>query len=353
MLKRLRASPWVRAGLLAVVLACCGYGLHAEWPQMHAALGRLHWYSVAASALAAMAGAGCTLLAWREILADLGSRLPVPAAVRAGFLAQLAKYVPGAVWAFAAQVELGHDYEVPRRRGATSVAVALAVTVGVGLAVAAAALPLADGAAAGQYLWFLALIPAIAVCLYPPVLARLVNTALRLIRQEPLEHPLSLRGLGRAIAWTIAGWLCLGVQVWLVLASLTTYSPKLLLLSTGAFALAFSAALLLLVFPGGIGAREVILIAVLAPVVPRGTAVAVAILVRLTTTASDLAWGGVALPIGRTARGRTLAHTPAHARPRPARGPGGRARSGRVAGAAQPAEPQVDAGPVPDPLTPA
>jgi uncharacterized membrane protein YbhN (UPF0104 family) len=305
-LARLAGNPWVRASLLAVVLACCGYAVYLEWPQVAPGLARLRWFAVVGSALAAMAGAGCMMLAWREILADLGSRLPVRAAVRANFVAQLAKYVPGAVWAFAAQVELGHDHDVPRRRGATSVLVALAVTVAVGLAVAAAALPLTTGAAAGHYLWFVVFIPVIAACLYPPVMARLINTALRLLRQEPLEQLPTLRGIARAIGWTVAGWLLLGLQVWLVLANLTSHVSKslLLLLAVGAFALACSAALLLVVFPGGIGAREVIMITTLAATVPHGTATLAAIVVRLTTTASDLAWGGTALSIGRSARAK-------------------------------------------------
>ena len=84
---------------------------------MHPALGRLHWYSIAGALAAAMASAGCMMLAWRRLLADLGSRLPVKVAAQVTFMAQMGKYVPGAIWSFAAQVELGHDYHVPRRRG--------------------------------------------------------------------------------------------------------------------------------------------------------------------------------------------------------------------------------------------
>jgi hypothetical protein len=52
------------------------------------------------------------------------------------------------------------------------------------------------------------------------------------------------------------------------------------------------------VFPNGIGAREIILIALLAPAVPHGTALAVAIAARLLTTASDLTWGFLGLMMG-------------------------------------------------------
>ena len=42
-LTRLAGSPWLRAGLLGLVLAFCGYGLYAEWPQVVSGLARLHW----------------------------------------------------------------------------------------------------------------------------------------------------------------------------------------------------------------------------------------------------------------------------------------------------------------------
>jgi uncharacterized membrane protein YbhN (UPF0104 family) len=318
-LKRIRVSKRVRAGLLLVILAFCSYGLVLEWPQVQPALGLLHWYSIAGALAAAMASAGCMMLAWRRLLADLGSKLPAPVAARVTFMSQLGKYIPGAVWSFAAHVELGHDYDVPRRRGAASIIIGLAVAVATGLLIAAAILPLASPAAARKYLLFLAVVPVIAVCLAPPVLSRLLGFALKILRQEPLEHPVSWRGLAVAMAWTVAGWLLLGLQVWLLLVDVANDGVHSVLISVGAYALACSLALLLVVFPGGIGAREVILVAALAPVVPHGPALAVALVARLVTTLSDLAWGGIALCLGRSAKyGQSASATSA------AGGPAGR-----------------------------
>ena len=297
-----RASPLARLGLLAVVLACCGYGLAAEWPGVQAALGRMRWYSVAGSVAAAMAGAWAMMLAWRALLADLGSPLPVATTARITFVSQLAKYVPGAVWSFAAHVELGYDHYVPRRRGAASVVMALAVTVAVGLAIAALALPLASAAAARHYLWALAALPVIGVCLCPPVLGALIDRALRIIRLQRLERRPTWRGLAVAAGWTVLGWLLLGLQVWLLLDSMTGRGASVLLLAVGGYALACSVALALVVFPNGIGPRELILIAALAPVLDRPAALALALLARVATTISDLALGGIALAIGRRAR---------------------------------------------------
>jgi hypothetical protein len=299
MLSRVVTSPWTRTGLLATFLACCGYGLYAAWPQATAALARLHWYSATLSLAAAMAGAWCMMLAWRAVLADLGSPLPLGTAARVSFVGQLGKYVPGAVWALAAHIELGHDAGVPRRRGAAAVAVSLAVAVGAGLGVAALTLPLASPLATTRHFWWvLAAVPVIALGLCPPVLGRLIDLILALTARPPLERRPSWGGLARALGWTVLGWLALGAQVWLLLAGMTGRGAGVLLLATGGYALAFTAGLVVVVFPNGIGAREIILIAVLAPVVPHGTALAVAIAARLLTTASDLTWGFLGLMMG-------------------------------------------------------
>jgi uncharacterized membrane protein YbhN (UPF0104 family) len=302
LLIRVRASPLARLGILVVVLACCGYAVAVEWPGVHPALGRIRWYALAGSVAAAMAGAGAMMLAWRALLADLGSPLPVAATTRITFVGQLVKYVPGAIWSFAAHVELGYDHDVPRRRGAASVVTALAVGVAVGLAIAAIGLPLASAAAARHYMWALAALSAILVCLCPPVLGWLTDRALRVLRLPPLERRVSWRGLAIAAGWTVLGWLLLGMQAWLLLASMTGRGAGVLLLAVGGYALACSVALALVVFPNGIGARELILIAALAPVLDRPAALALALLARAATTLSDLAWGAIGLAIGRRSR---------------------------------------------------
>ena len=86
LLIRVRASPLARLGILVVVLACCGYALAVEWPGVHAALGRIRWYAIVGSVAAAMAGAGSMMLAWRALLADLGSPLPVATTTRITFV---------------------------------------------------------------------------------------------------------------------------------------------------------------------------------------------------------------------------------------------------------------------------
>jgi glycosyltransferase 2 family protein len=309
-LNRLRASRSLRAGLLYATIAFCGYGVYAEWPQVSAALGRMQWYSVAGAAVTAAAGWACNMLAWREVVTDLGSRLSLPASVRIMSVTQLAKYLPGAVWAFAAQVELGREYRVPRRRGASAVAVSLALTLGVALATAAIVLPLASAGAAREYWWALAIAPVIVVCMWPPVLGRLLDRALTLARRQPLERRPSTAGILKALAWTVLGWLFWGLQAWLLIRNLTGLGVHALPIAIGGYALAWSAGVLIVPAPGGVGARELALIAVLAPIMPRGAALAVALVSRVVMTGSDVAWGAAGVAARRFAPGTAPEQAP-------------------------------------------
>ncbi len=256
-LTRLAESAWLRAGLLVVAVGLAMYGLASQWTEVQAALDRLDAADIAGAAASAVAGLGCMLLAWRALLADLGSPLPLPAAIRVMFVGQLGKYVPGAVWALAAQVELARDYDVPRRRSATASLVGMAVTLVVGLIAAGVTLPLVSAHAAGRYWWVLAIAPLAAVCLHPKVIELGLNLVLRVLRRAPLEGSVSRGGMTRALAWTTLGWLCYGAHAWFLISVFAGKGGHAFALSLGAYALAWAVGFLIVFFPGGIGPREV------------------------------------------------------------------------------------------------
>jgi uncharacterized membrane protein YbhN (UPF0104 family) len=302
---RLRESPWLRAGLLAAAVGLAGYGLASQWTQVQAALAKLAWYDVAGAVLCVVTGLGCMMQAWRALLADLGSPLPLPAAIRVMFVGQLGKYVPGGVWAFAAQVELARDHEVPRRRSATASLVSMATTLAVGLIAAGVTLPFTSAHAARHYWWVLAIAPLAAACLYPPVNKFFLDLALKAARRPPLEKAVSAGGMARALGWTTLGWLCYGAHAWFLISVFAGREGgrgggwDVFALSLGAYALAWSVGFLIVFFPGGIGPREIALIAVLAPVMPSASALVVALSSRVVMTVGDLAWAGTGLMTGR------------------------------------------------------
>jgi uncharacterized membrane protein YbhN (UPF0104 family) len=302
--RELTQNPWLRAVLLAAAAGLAVYGLISQWHAVHDALTRLAWYDVAGAAACAIAGLGCMMLAWRALLAGLGSPLPVAAAIRVMSIGQLGKYVPGAVWALAAQVELARDYDVPRRRSTAASLVAMAVTLVVGLIAAGLMLPLTSAHAAAHYWWVLAVTPLAAACLHPRVIKFGLDLVLKVLHRDPLEESVGATAMVRALAWTALGWLFYGAHAWFLISDFADKGTHTFALALGGYALAWAVGFLIIFFPGGIGPREVALIAVLAPVLPSASALVVALASRVVMTIGDLAWAGTGLVLGSRGKAR-------------------------------------------------
>jgi glycosyltransferase 2 family protein len=293
--KRLpKVSPRVTAALriafVAVAVGLLVYALVSQWGSIHRSLARMGPLAVVGSLAAAMLGLFFSALCFRALLTELGNRLPLPATLRVFFLSQVGKYLPGSVWPLLAQVELGRDLGVPRQRSATAGVLFLGLNPLTGLIVAAATLPLVSPDAARHYLWALAVVPIGLAVLHPRVLNPALRQAFRLIRRPPLERPLRAAGLARAAGWLFVMWLCYGLSVLALAGPLGIRGGESFLVSTGAYALAWSAGFLVVIAPAGLGVRDAALVLTLSPVMSVGSATAVAAVSRVVQTAGDGLW---------------------------------------------------------------
>jgi uncharacterized membrane protein YbhN (UPF0104 family) len=304
-------SPWVRWGFLAVALGLAGWYVLGNREALAHAARDLSGSEVVLVVVLGALYVWCTLLAWRAVLADLGSRLSLRSAVTVFGISQLGKYVPGGVWNVVAAAEVGAGHSVPRSRSAASMLVAVAVSVASGAAVGAVALPFVSAGALGAWSWVVWAAPAVVVVLAPPVLNRLIGQAVRLAGRGELEHPMTWGGLGRAAGWSVAGWLVAGVQLWVLCTGLgLPLTVRTFALAAGGWALAWTAGFLFVVAPAGAGVRELVLAAVLAGALPAPAAALAVLVSRVVLTVIDLAFAGVGLLLARGAR-PTGAETPA------------------------------------------
>ena len=292
--KKIVRSKAVRWGFVAATLGFGGYAIALQRHQITQALGRLSPLAIAGALICVLVAQFGTLRVWQRLLAGLGSPLPTTAAARVLFIGQLGKYLPGSVWPVLAQMELGTVYRVPRHRSASASVLAMLASLLTALLVAAVTLPLTGHA--GSYLWAYAAVPLLLACLHPRVLRWGMDRLLRLARRPALEHPLSGAVLATALGWALFAWALNGLQIWLLIP---VHSGMSLLLSVGGYAFAWSVGFLVVLAPGGLGVREVVLVATLTPLVGAGTATAVALVSRVVTTASDLICAGVSAAVQR------------------------------------------------------
>lgn len=296
-------SRWVRWGFLAVALGLAVWYVLGTRAALARAATDLSGTEVVLVVVLGAVYVWCTLLAWRAVLADLGSPLSLRSAVAVFGVSQLGKYVPGGVWNVVAAAEVGAGHGVPRSRSAASMLVAVAVSVASGAAVGAVALPFVSAGALGPWSWMVWAAPAVVLVLAPPVLNRLIGLAVRVARRGALEHPMTWGGLGRASAWSVAGWLVAGLQLWVLCTGLgLPLTVRTFALATGGWALAWTAGFLFVVAPAGAGVRELVLAAVLAGALPAPAAALAVLVSRVVLTLVDLAFAGVGLLLARGSR---------------------------------------------------
>ncbi|MDU0349576.1 lysylphosphatidylglycerol synthase domain-containing protein [Actinomyces sp. MRS3W] len=309
MLKALRSTP-VRVGFLALVVVLAVYAVVSQWDEIVTAMAGMNPLLLLGSLLTGVIYVLLTMFAWRVLLADMGTTLPLSAAFRVFFVSQLGKYMPGGVWNILAAAELGADHQIPRRRSVSVMAVTVIVSIVTGAALAVATMPFASDRLRDNYGWVTWTLPVFVVMLLPPVLNRLLTLVFRLTGRPPLEHPVSWSGIGACTVWTLFAWVIAGVQVWLLAIGMgMAGTPATLALCIGGYAMAWTVGFLIVFVPAGAGVREAVLGLVLTGALTTGGVVAVVLLSRAVLTVADLAMGGVGILAARQARIRERAQS--------------------------------------------
>ncbi len=294
---RSRAARWV-FGIVAAGLAV--WAVAARREEVLAALTRVTVGSVVVAFVATLANAATAGLMWRAVLRDLGARLPLLVAARVFFVGQLGKYVPGSVWPLVVQAELASDYGVARRRTATATMASLLLAIASALVVVVATLPLVPDVLPDGFGWAPLLVVPVLVLLHPRVLVPLTNRALRVAGREPLETRTTLSATFAGTGWGVVSWACAGLQVTALAVPVgAPATAHTFALATGGYALAWAVGFVVVVAPAGAGARELVLAAVLAPVLGPGAVVVVVLLSRVLFTLADLGLAGVGIALAR------------------------------------------------------
>jgi glycosyltransferase 2 family protein len=282
-----------------------------QWTEVRSTFQRLSWPLVVLSLVAALAGIGANTYAWRAAIADLDHPVPIRAAGQVFLVGQLGKYLPGSVWSYVLQMELGQRVGIPRARGFLASLISTGIGITVGLVIGALGLRGTVTASRGgehatlarsAFYLLLALLPVAIACAHPRVLTWLMGLLLRLLRRPTLARPLSWDGILRVSFWSAIGYALFGLHLWL-LAHDQLGSWSGLGGCVAAIGFAISVSTFVVVAPSGIGVREfLIAITLTALGVPFGAGYAIALASRLVATVADVVAAGGAVLIVTTSR---------------------------------------------------
>jgi hypothetical protein len=263
------------------------------------------WLVLSAAVVLAMYG--ILIDAWRTVLAVLDRWLPFLPAARIWMLASLGKYVPGKVWAVAGTAVLSQQAGVNPRAAVVSALILQALALGSGLAIVGVTAPHALALGGRAVVWGAALL---ALAAAAALIVLSWSTALGVVRRY---LPGSWRGIPavpplvmfQAFLSNCVAWVGYGAALLFLDWGLFSERNLTLLQAIGVFASGYLVGIVAFFAPGGLGARESVLLLLLVEPLGAPTALALTVASRLLLTATEI---GGAVPFLLAGRSRPAPH---------------------------------------------
>ncbi|RPF21206.1 lysylphosphatidylglycerol synthase domain-containing protein [Myceligenerans xiligouense] len=236
-------------------------------------------WPLAGGLVANVVGVWLSMRAWR-VFVD-GPSVDPRSTTRIFYVGFLSKFVPGRVWGILAQIEVGRAAGVDARRIVSAFFLSMATGLLAGALLGVATVPLAfEASFLATTLVVAGTVAAVVVVAWPRLLTRAVRRAVTAAgRAEVVEAtPAEVR---TSLLLATSGWVLSGAHVGLLSLAAGAGTGAAVVAGIGGFAAATVAGTLAVVFPDGIGVREVALTAVLAAILPLDGAIAIVLMSRL------------------------------------------------------------------------
>lgn len=275
-----------------VFLACSGaaalFVVLNDREAILAALSETDFMMVLAALLASTVYIGFAWISWRILLTDAPVTLSWQQSAKVFFIGQIGKYLPGTIWSFLASAELAKNAGLPRKTAVSSLLLALILSLGSGGIMVAFTLP--DALNIIELNWHLA-----SPVLLIPMMMAWPKAKQWLLKRAGIDFRISGRCLILSAGSAVLGWLFAGIKI-AVLSQAIGFEISWIFVAhaTGIYALAWIAGFLFFIAPAGLGAREGVLVSLLAVQMPLADAMVVALLSRLVMTLSDFCLAGLA-----------------------------------------------------------
>ncbi len=284
-----------------------------DWDQVSELVANADWRWLVAAVAAAIAGMTVIAWTWADAVAVMGGHMRRIHSVAWYYVGEIAKYLPGSIWAAVGRGEIARRRGIPAPQAYPSVFLSLLALYLAAALTAAVLLPfdLASSADAGPALALLLLVPAGLVALHPKVLGVAIEFAERVSRRSiPILIP-AWRDSVLLVLRYVPAWVGIALSTWCVAVALPGVDAPLLRLSL-ATVLSWTAGFLTPT-PGGAGVREAVFIAVSG--LASGPAVAVAVTARIIFVLVDVLGAVAGAPL--TGRRSGVGHSVGSRRPEP------------------------------------
>ncbi len=288
-------------GVICVLFGVIAYRFYDDWNTVSS----LKWWRNP-GLLALHFGLLCACFAlwtvgWRVLVQGIGQRWNLRTAAFTWLTANLGKYVPGTVLMWVGRVELCQRRGLQRAScvGALMLEHALILVAAAPFMVGAALLGVRVGSFTTAATVGGAIVVAFIVVHRTHWLKMLLNAGLKMLRRDPVEFTVSARVPARLLLFYISSWLVYGLSGWALSKALGMDDQIPMFVLVCAFVTAWMIGFLSVLTPGGLGVREVVLVALLGPFMPTTQGMVLAVVARLTWTVVEMLGVVVGIRLGR------------------------------------------------------
>ena len=281
--------------LVGATLVFLGLAIARHWAQIAAYDWRIDPAKLVLSVLLLVGAMAWGVFVWHRVLHRFEAReLPFRSLLWIWFLSNLARYVPGKIWQFVGAVQLGRRAGVAPSVLLTSLLIHTGLTLVSAAIVSLLALPtlvFAMGA------WGTAAVLLGATAGLFLVHPRVLNLGLRLVPDRLSAEGLAWSGSWgdgvRLLALAVVAWGVYGAAFALFADALVGIPLSVAPALIAANALAFLIGYMVMVTPGGLGAREAALALMLGPLGSLGVAAVIAVAFRLWLIVGEVVGAGL------------------------------------------------------------
>lgn len=290
---------WLVAAVIIYVLFRTIYLNRAE-------LARWEWkisWPDALLAIAFLAGAYITASqAWRTILHGFGHNVRLHESFRVVYLANLGRYIPGKIWQVIGMVGLAKEINIPARTSLASFALVQAYMLPASFLLVPLMLGRTDSLETlVVYRDILYLFMAVVVIIFlflffrPDGLNWALNRILKLFKQEPVSYQPEFKNRVAIFVWYLITWLLFGLSFHFFLGAIVPQTDFNVLFSAGSYIAAYNLGYISFISPGGLGVREGVMSALLAPQIGAPLAASLALIHRILITVAEAVMSLLAL----------------------------------------------------------
>ena len=311
---------WLLVAKLLVMAAVVGFlawQVHKQWFQIAHSTIQIDWRFAPLGVLGFIGVFLTSGLVWLWMARRMGDRSPALALLGAYIFSQVGKYVPGKVFLLFLRIE--RTSRAGMAPGLCTLATVLenAMYMLSGALVAAVTLAVFVRDQPLYLVLTLAGVVLLGGAFHPMIFYRVIDLGLAKFKRPPIDaaHRLALRHLVLAVVLFLPCWAFGGLAVWASCRSVTmNVPPTTSAVLPGAFSSSVIGGMAVAVAPGGLGSREIILGAILNPVLtatPAQLLLAV-VLQRLFQIVAEVLLGLVGALLTARVRTPSAAETPQH-----------------------------------------